>query len=124
MSFPQFMGFETRHLYVAPHHTSLAHAICTNNINSGCYFIPQVAPYTSCLINGIYWAPGIPRLVTIEQCRQLQPSQYTVDMYTGVPKLPQRLLAICDISADPNVSTYHTCMYSMYVQHNMWFEII
>lgn len=65
-------------------------------------FADEIAPYTTCLVNGIYWAPGRPRLITYQQSKNLQPKDFKVDLYSGVPALPQRLLAICDISADPN----------------------
>ena len=65
----------------------------------------QIAPYTTCLVNGVFWAPGTPRLLTTEQCKQLLPKDFDACQlrYEGVPKLPQRLLAIADISCDLNV---------------------
>lgn len=66
-------------------------------------FYKKILPYTTCLINGIYWAPGSPRLLTVKQCQQLQAKELDIS-FTGAPPLPQRLLAICDISADINVS--------------------
>lgn len=57
----------------------------------------SVAPFASVIINGIYWAVNSPRLLTIADAKSLmQPS-------IGSP-LPHRLLAICDISADPGGS--------------------
>ena len=65
----------------------------------------QIAPYTTCLVNGVFWAPGTPRLLTLEQCKQLLPKDFDACQlrYEGVPKLPQRLLAIADISCDLHV---------------------
>lgn len=65
-------------------------------------FFDEIAPYTTCLINGGYWGPGMPRLITTEQCKQLHPRELDVARLTreGVPELPQRLLAIADISCD------------------------
>ena len=63
----------------------------------------QYAPYTSVLINGIYWAPGAPRFITIPDAKTLLRPQSSpwVPTSPGCPNLPHRLLAICDISADP-----------------------
>uniref|UniRef100_A0A8C4ZC20 Aminoadipate-semialdehyde synthase n=1 Tax=Gadus morhua TaxID=8049 RepID=A0A8C4ZC20_GADMO len=52
------------------------------------HFRTSVAPYTTCLINGIYWDPRPPPAATSYRTGKLQP----------------RLLAICDISADPGGS--------------------
>ena len=68
--------------------------------------LPQIAPYTTCLINGVFWAPGTPRLITKEQCKALHPQYYDPVHHlttVSVPKLPQRLLAIADISCDMHV---------------------
>lgn len=66
----------------------------------------QIAPYTTCLVNGIFWAPGSPRLITKDQFRSLQPEHFSMSelQREGVPELPQRLLTIADISNDSNVS--------------------
>lgn len=65
-------------------------------------FPEKVAPYTSCLVNGVFWTPGTPRLLTKEQATSLHPA--TLDLGSikseGTPHLPQRLLAIADISCD------------------------
>jgi alpha-aminoadipic semialdehyde synthase len=63
-------------------------------------FAEKIAPYTTVLVNGIYWEPGYPRLLTLDDMRRIQPRDYNVDFSIGVPDLPQKLLAICDISAD------------------------
>ncbi|XP_003384172.1 PREDICTED: alpha-aminoadipic semialdehyde synthase, mitochondrial-like [Amphimedon queenslandica] len=93
-------------------------------------FAEKIAPYTTVLINGVYWAPNTPRLITLEDCKKLQPKEFEVDTYSGVPDLPQRLLAICDISADPNGSiqfmqSYTTidfpfALYNAHTQDNQW----
>ncbi|CAG0924180.1 unnamed protein product, partial [Notodromas monacha] len=66
----------------------------------------MIAPYTSVLINGIYWAVESPRLLTIPDAKQL--SEPVVAPWLaaspGAPTLPHRLVAICDISADPGGS--------------------
>jgi hypothetical protein len=66
----------------------------------------QIAPFASCIINGIYWAPSAPRLITIPDAKTLlQPAaQPWLPTSLGCPQLPHRLLAICDISADPGGS--------------------
>ncbi|XP_055338046.1 alpha-aminoadipic semialdehyde synthase, mitochondrial-like isoform X2 [Paramacrobiotus metropolitanus] len=69
-------------------------------------FAQKIAPYASCIINGIYWAPNAPRLITIPDAKELlQPAnQPWLPTSVGCPQLPHRLLAICDISADPGGS--------------------
>ncbi|XP_059138929.1 alpha-aminoadipic semialdehyde synthase, mitochondrial-like [Physella acuta] len=69
-------------------------------------FSHDIAPYASCIINGIYWAPGAPRLITIPDAKTLlQPTVAPwLPSSPGCPTLPHRLLAICDISADPGGS--------------------
>jgi len=66
----------------------------------------QIAPYASVIVNGIYWAPGAPRLVTIPDAKTLLRPDHTpwLAHVVGCPQLPHRLLAICDISADPGGS--------------------
>merc|ERR1719336_1151510 len=93
-------------------------------------FAKKFAPYASVIVNGIYWAPNTPRLLTIPDAKSLLtpgtlmqfapsskgPSEYkqsAQNVHTrafprltksGAPSLPHRLLAICDISADPGGS--------------------
>ncbi|KAK7102549.1 alpha-aminoadipic semialdehyde synthase, mitochondrial-like [Littorina saxatilis] len=69
-------------------------------------FSHKIAPYASCLINGIYWAPNSPRLISIPDAKVLlQPTDAPwLPSSPGCPHLPHRLLAICDISADPGGS--------------------
>ncbi|KAK7495551.1 hypothetical protein BaRGS_00013249, partial [Batillaria attramentaria] len=69
-------------------------------------FSHKIAPYASCIINGIYWAPNSPRLLSIPDAKVLlQPSDAPwIPSSPGCPQLPHRLLAICDISADPGGS--------------------
>ena len=68
--------------------------------------IYQIAPYASCIINGIYWAVGAPRLITIPEAKTLLRPTHApwLPSLPGCPNLPHRLLAICDISADPGGS--------------------
>ncbi|KAH3892671.1 hypothetical protein DPMN_016794, partial [Dreissena polymorpha] len=69
-------------------------------------FSHKVAPYSSCIINGIYWAPGAPRILTIPDAKTLLKSQQYpwLPSSMGCPQLPHRLIALCDISADPGGS--------------------
>lgn len=71
-------------------------------------FSKKIAPYASVIINGIYWAPNSPKLITIPDAKLLLRSAQShlpwVQTSTGSPPLPHRLLAICDISADPGGS--------------------
>ena len=66
----------------------------------------QIAPYSSCIINGIYWAPNSPRLLTIPDAKVLlRPQAFPwIPASVGCPQLPHRLIALCDISADPGGS--------------------
>ncbi|XP_015208011.1 alpha-aminoadipic semialdehyde synthase, mitochondrial [Lepisosteus oculatus] len=65
------------------------------------HFNVNIAPYTTCLINGIYWDPHTPRLLNRRDAQRLlrpvKPSAFSTE---GWPELPHRFLAICDISAD------------------------
>ncbi|MEE6513355.1 hypothetical protein FKM82_020923 [Ascaphus truei] len=64
-------------------------------------FNTDIAPYTTCLINGIYWDPHTPRLLNRQDAqRLLAPVKSTSAATEGCPKLPHKLLAIGDISAD------------------------
>ncbi|NP_001085980.1 aminoadipate-semialdehyde synthase L homeolog isoform X2 [Xenopus laevis] len=64
-------------------------------------FNTDIAPYTTCLINGIYWDPGSPRLLTRQDAqRLLAPVKSSTVATEGCPELPHKLLAIGDISAD------------------------
>lgn len=69
-------------------------------------FALNIAPYASCIINGIYYAPNSPRLISIPDAKNLLQPQLQPWLPTspGCPQLPHRLLAICDISADPGGS--------------------
>ena len=51
-------------------------------------FHEAVLPYTSILVNCMYWDAGFPRLVTIDQARELRQDG----------RLP--LLGVCDITCD------------------------
>ncbi|KAK3102273.1 hypothetical protein FSP39_010099 [Pinctada imbricata] len=69
-------------------------------------FAHKIAPYASVIINGIYWAPNSPRLISIPDAKVLLQKQQEpwIPESPGCPRLPHRLLAICDISADPGGS--------------------
>lgn len=69
-------------------------------------FSKKIAPYASVIINGIYWAVDSPKLVTIPDAKYLLRPAYTpwLPSSVGAPSLPHRMLAICDISADPGGS--------------------
>uniref|UniRef100_A0A674A490 Aminoadipate-semialdehyde synthase n=1 Tax=Salmo trutta TaxID=8032 RepID=A0A674A490_SALTR len=65
------------------------------------HFRTSVAPYTTCLINGIYWDPQTPRLLRrLDAQRLLRHVKPSAAATEGWPELPHKLLAICDISAD------------------------
>ncbi|EGW06535.1 Alpha-aminoadipic semialdehyde synthase, mitochondrial [Cricetulus griseus] len=64
-------------------------------------FNTDIAPYTTCLINGIYWEQNTPRLLTRQDAKSLlAPVKSAVVPVEGCPELPHKLVAICDISAD------------------------
>uniref|UniRef100_A0A182P494 Alpha-aminoadipic semialdehyde synthase, mitochondrial n=1 Tax=Anopheles epiroticus TaxID=199890 RepID=A0A182P494_9DIPT len=69
-------------------------------------FSKNIAPYASVIVNGIYWAVGAPKLITIPEAKNLLRPANTPWLPTsrGSPALPHRMLAICDISADPGGS--------------------
>ncbi|XP_058449645.1 alpha-aminoadipic semialdehyde synthase, mitochondrial isoform X2 [Malaya genurostris] len=69
-------------------------------------FNKKIAAYASVIINGIYWAVGSPKLITIPDAKNLLRPANTPWLPTssGAPALPHRMLAICDISADPGGS--------------------
>ncbi|KAL7982688.1 hypothetical protein Chor_010286 [Crotalus horridus] len=64
-------------------------------------FNNDIAPYATCVINGIYWEQNTPRLLNRQDAQKLliplQPSPAATE---GCPELPHKLVAICDISAD------------------------
>ncbi|XP_072508997.1 alpha-aminoadipic semialdehyde synthase, mitochondrial isoform X2 [Notamacropus eugenii] len=61
----------------------------------------DIAPYTTCLINGIYWEQDTPRLLSRQDAQKLlAPNKSSVSTVEGCPSLPHKLVAICDISAD------------------------
>lgn len=64
------------------------------------HFRTSVAPYTTCLINGIYWDPQTPRLLRRLDAQKLMRPKTSPSVTEGSPGLPHKLLAICDISAD------------------------
>ncbi|KAG5898781.1 hypothetical protein JTB14_010991 [Gonioctena quinquepunctata] len=69
-------------------------------------FSKKIAPYASVIVNGIYWAVNSPKVLTIPDAKHLLRPTHTPWLPTsiGAPALPHRMLAICDISADPGGS--------------------
>uniref|UniRef100_A0A8C8SIC3 Alpha-aminoadipic semialdehyde synthase, mitochondrial n=1 Tax=Pelusios castaneus TaxID=367368 RepID=A0A8C8SIC3_9SAUR len=64
-------------------------------------FSTDIAPYTTCLINGIYWEQHTPRLLNRQDAKKLlAPVKPSAAATEGCPELPHKLVAICDISAD------------------------
>ncbi|KAJ1350331.1 hypothetical protein KIN20_006098 [Parelaphostrongylus tenuis] len=66
-------------------------------------FATEIAPYATVIINGVYWDVRTPRLITIPDAKHLFTPVQKYDT-PGCPTLPHRLVAICDISADPGGS--------------------
>ncbi|PAV69441.1 hypothetical protein WR25_09044 isoform A [Diploscapter pachys] len=66
-------------------------------------FATEIAPYSSVIINGVYWDQRSPRLITNPDAKSLFTPVQKYDT-PGTPTLPHRLIAICDISADPGGS--------------------
>lgn len=65
------------------------------------HFRTSVAPYTTCLVNGIYWDPQTPRLLRrLDAQKLIRPLKPSSSATEGWPELPHKLIAICDISAD------------------------
>ncbi|VDP71119.1 unnamed protein product [Echinostoma caproni] len=74
-------------------------------------FRDTIAPYTSVLINGTYWDARVPQILTCKNVKSLldvRPNIPGSPNNEGCPTLPHRLLAICDISADPGGSVEFT----------------
>ncbi|XP_033017912.1 alpha-aminoadipic semialdehyde synthase, mitochondrial [Lacerta agilis] len=64
-------------------------------------FNMDIAPYATCVINGIYWEQHTPRLLSRQDAqRLLAPLRPAAAATEGCPQLPHKLVAICDISAD------------------------
>ncbi|NXH19210.1 AASS protein, partial [Bucco capensis] len=64
-------------------------------------FNTDIAPYTTCLVNGIYWEQHTPRLLSRQDAQKLLvPVRSAGGATEGCPELPHKLIAICDISAD------------------------
>lgn len=68
-------------------------------------FNTKVAPYASVIVNGIFWEQRFPRLLTTADAKKLLlcNADEAKERFKN-RKLPHRLLAICDISADPSGS--------------------
>ncbi|XP_013929333.1 PREDICTED: alpha-aminoadipic semialdehyde synthase, mitochondrial [Thamnophis sirtalis] len=64
-------------------------------------FNNDIAPYATCVINGIYWEQKTPRLLNRQDAQKLlTPLQPSPAATEGCPELPHKIVAICDISAD------------------------
>ncbi|VDD76863.1 unnamed protein product [Mesocestoides corti] len=75
----------------------------SNPQNYKSVFAKEIAPYMSVMINGIYWGVNDPRINVPNAPANLSTSCFGSNVI-GCPPLPQRLIAVCDISADPNGS--------------------
>ena len=55
-------------------------------------FAHKFAPYSSVIVNGIYWAPKTPRLLTIPDAKSLLTPTYSpwIAEAKGTPRLPHR----------------------------------
>uniref|UniRef100_A0A8R1UD23 Saccharopine dehydrogenase (NAD(+), L-glutamate-forming) n=1 Tax=Pristionchus pacificus TaxID=54126 RepID=A0A8R1UD23_PRIPA len=67
-------------------------------------FATEIAPYASVIVNGVYWGVNTPRLITIPDAKNLLTPRGNRYEVPGCPTLPHRLIALCDISADPGGS--------------------
>ncbi|VDM39180.1 unnamed protein product [Toxocara canis] len=67
-------------------------------------FATEIAPYASVIINGVYWDADAARLITIPDAKHLLTPKARSPEVPGCPTLPHRLIALCDISADPGGS--------------------
>ena len=74
------------------------------SVFSTCYL--KIAPWASCIINGIFWNIAHPRFLTKMDTKTLLSPDMSPNApeAPGCPRLPHRLLAICDITADPGGS--------------------
>lgn len=70
------------------------------------FFYGQIAPWASCIVNGIFWDVNHPRFLSNMDTKQLLSGDNSpkADTSPGCPRLPHRLLAISDITADPGGS--------------------
>lgn len=60
------------------------------------HFPEQVAPYTTCLINGIYWDPHTPRLLRrLDAQKLIRPPNVSPVSTEGSPVLPHRY--VCEL---------------------------
>lgn len=68
-------------------------------------FASEIAPFATIIFNCVYWGVDSPRLITIPDAKfLLTPTVNKSLEIPGCPSLPHRLMAICDISADPGGS--------------------
>ncbi|XP_008256504.2 alpha-aminoadipic semialdehyde synthase, mitochondrial isoform X2 [Oryctolagus cuniculus] len=69
-------------------------------------FNTDIAPYTTCLINGIYWEQNTPRLLTRQDAQSLlAPGKFSVTGVEGCPALPHNVegsgILMCSIDNLP-----------------------
>lgn len=58
-------------------------------------FKPQIAPYVTCLINSIYWAPNSPRILSRQDAQRLVIPDTSLSGHPrGSPGLPHRLVSL------------------------------
>ncbi|XP_072038762.1 alpha-aminoadipic semialdehyde synthase, mitochondrial-like [Amphiura filiformis] len=69
-------------------------------------FSEKIAPWSSCIVNGIFWNTNHPRFLANMDTKMLLSGDTVAKMpeMPGCPNLPHRLIAICDITADPGGS--------------------
>uniref|UniRef100_A0A915MCT2 Saccharopine dehydrogenase (NAD(+), L-lysine-forming) n=1 Tax=Meloidogyne javanica TaxID=6303 RepID=A0A915MCT2_MELJA len=68
-------------------------------------FASEIAPYATVILNCVFWGVNTPRLLTIPDAKILLTPRVNKSLEVpGCPSLPHRLMAICDISADPGGS--------------------
>ncbi|XP_063674612.1 alpha-aminoadipic semialdehyde synthase, mitochondrial-like [Bolinopsis microptera] len=75
------------------------------NMNGDLYkniFAEKVAPYTTCLVNGLYWEAPAPRVLSDEDAVRMfgKGSQAKNNIMRGIPQIPHKMLAISDITCD------------------------
>jgi alpha-aminoadipic semialdehyde synthase len=79
-------------------------------------FNKKIAPYASVIVNGIYWAVGSPKLITIPDAKNLLRPANTpwLPSSVGAPRLPHRMLAICDISGRLIIYVHFLNLYTIF----------
>lgn len=67
-----------------------------------CIFAEKVAPYTTCLVNGLYWDASSPRVLTEQDAENLfgMGSNAKTNIMRGIPRMPHKMICISDITCD------------------------